>query len=84
MARLMGNVLETVSIEKYPEIEAIKNNLLSFCSFGAMMSGSGPSVFGLFDTEDQAKAAAEQMRGKYPKADVFVTSTITPDDFKER
>jgi 4-diphosphocytidyl-2-C-methyl-D-erythritol kinase len=78
MAKLMGNVLETVTIERYPEIEEIKNDLRTFGSYGEMMSGSGPSVFGLFEDEGRAEEAGKRMAEKYPKAAVFVTSFYNP------
>lgn len=80
MAKLMGNVLETVTIERYPEIEEIKNDLRAFGSYGAMMSGSGPSVFGLFEDEGRAEEAGKRMAEKYPKAAVFVTSFYNPQN----
>lgn len=78
MASYMGNVLESVTVLRYPEIDRIKKDLTDLHSFGAMMSGSGPSVFGLFENAKMAKEAAGILRGKYPKAEVFVTSFIQP------
>ena len=45
----MGNVLETVTIQRYPEIQALKDGMEKMGALKAMMSGSGPTVFGLFD-----------------------------------
>ena len=78
LASYMGNVLESVTVLRYPEIDRIKKDLADLHSFGAMMSGSGPSVFGLFENVKMAKEAAGILRGKYPKAEVFVTSFIQP------
>jgi len=44
----MGNVLEDVSINEHPEIKKIKNDMMSLGAINAMMSGSGPSVYGIF------------------------------------
>lgn len=53
MAKLMGNVLETVTIPAYPVIEEIKEEMKRAGALGAMMSGSGPTVFGLFDDAEK-------------------------------
>ena len=45
----MVNVLETVTIKKYPVIGEIKSIMLQFGALGSLMSGSGPTVFGLLD-----------------------------------
>ena len=58
--------------------DRIKKDLTDLHSFGAMMSGSGPSVFGLFENAKMAKEAAGILRSKYPKAEFFVTSFIQP------
>ena len=51
----MGNVLETVTIPAYPVIAAIKAAALGAGAYYAMMSGSGPTVFALCDSESEAK-----------------------------
>ena len=48
----MGNVLETVTIPNYPVIAEIKEHMMEHGAAGAMMSGSGPTVFGLFDDKE--------------------------------
>lgn len=53
------NYLEYVSISKYPEIETIKNKMKSLGATSSLMSGSGSSVFGIFDDEIKAKKALE-------------------------
>lgn len=57
VAEKMGNVLETVTIKEYPVIEKIKDTMKENGAINAMMSGSGPTVFGLFKTEEEAKKA---------------------------
>lgn len=57
LAALMGNVLETVTIPEYPVIDAIKKTMLENGALNAMMSGSGPTVFGLFEKEEAARNA---------------------------
>lgn len=57
----MGNVLEEVTIPLHPVISDIKKNMLDNGAVGAMMSGSGPTVFGFFEDMKTAKAAKEAM-----------------------
>ena len=70
----MGNVLETVTIPNYPVIDEIKKHMISHGAVGAMMSGSGPTVFGLFDDEDTAKKAYKAMRSSHLARQVYLTS----------
>lgn len=74
IAAHMGNVLETVTIPNYPVIDEIKKHMLSNGAVGAMMSGSGPTVFGLFDDEDTAKKAYKAMRSSHLARQVYRTS----------
>lgn len=74
IAAHMGNVLETVTIPNYPVIDEIKKHMLSNGAVGAMMSGSGPAVFGLFDDEDTAKKAYKAMRSSHLARQVYLTS----------
>ena len=73
MASLMGNVLETVTIPQYPVISDIKKCMIDCGAVGDMMSGSGPTVFGLFDEEQKAKAAYEALSGSDAAKQVFLT-----------
>ena len=74
IAAHMGDVLETVTIPNYPVIDEIKKHMLSNGAVGAMMSGSGPTVFGLFDDEDTAKKAYKAMRSSHLARQVYLTS----------
>ena len=51
LSRNMKNVLESVTIKKHPEIAEIKESLINFGALGSLMSGSGATVFGIFDSE---------------------------------
>lgn len=73
MAELMGNVLETVTIPAYPVIEEIKEEMKRAGALGAMMSGSGPTVFGLFDDAKKARAAYEKLRNGSLARNVYLT-----------
>lgn len=69
----MANILETVTIPEHPEIETIKSTMRENGALGALMSGSGPTVFGIFDDFDKAKAAKEVCRQLPYRCFVFVT-----------
>ena len=74
VASEMGNVLETVTIPNYPVIAQIKEHMLEQGAVGAMMSGSGPTVFGLFEDGDTAVAAYEKMKESGLAKQVYLTS----------
>jgi 4-diphosphocytidyl-2-C-methyl-D-erythritol kinase len=73
IAGSMGNLLETITAKKYPEIEKIKELMRENGALNAMMSGSGPTVFGLFDELETAKMAAAIVRQSGLARQVFVT-----------
>jgi len=73
MGRLLGNVLETVTIPMHPQIAQLKEELVHLGAEGALMSGSGPTVFGLFKEEEDAKKAAATIRKKFGLKEVVVT-----------
>ncbi len=70
----MGNVLETVTIPNYPVIAEIKEHMMEHGALNSMMSGSGPTVFGLFDSEDTAVEAYEAMRASGLAKQIYLTS----------
>ena len=61
----MGNVLEEVSITEHPILQTAKNELIELGAIGAQMSGSGPTVFGIFKDYDLACEAKKQLWKKY-------------------
>ena len=75
------NDLETVTASSYPEIQTIKDQLINCGALGALMSGSGPTVFGLYDDIEkarQAKAAlSHKVDGQLFLAEIMVDSGIT-------
>jgi len=73
LTKHMGNVLATVTERRHALIVELREAMLSAGAAGSMMSGSGPSVFGLFDSEDAAQAALVKLQSKYP--DVYMTVT---------
>lgn len=76
MADLMENVLETVTIPHYPVIEEIKNHMKEYGALNAMMSGSGPTVFGLFDDKILAEHACEALKESRLAKTVFLTTVF--------
>ena len=76
VADKMENVLETVTVRLYPEIENIKNVMISMGALNSIMSGSGPTVFGLYSDEDEAKAAKAYIVKKGYANEVYVTKPV--------
>lgn len=74
IASCMGNVLEKVTIEEYPVIEEIKSVMKDNGALNAMMSGSGPTVFGIYDDKQQAKNAASKIKELQLAKQVYVTN----------
>lgn len=74
----MENVLETVTEKAYPIIGEIKTFMESQGAKRAMMSGSGPTVFGIYETSEQAKAGYEALKEAGLAKQVFLTTLINP------
>lgn len=74
VAASMGNVLEDVTIPMHPVIREIKQEMMAAGALNAMMSGSGPTVFGLFESRADARKAQRQIREKSLARQVYVTS----------
>ena len=72
----MANVLETVTVKEYPIIEEIKKKMLESGAENALMSGSGPTVFGVFTEEAGASEAMERIRKEKLAQQVFVTEFV--------
>jgi len=60
--RILFNHLESVVSEKYPQINIMKKILSSVGAMGALMTGSGPTVFGLFHNEKSTAEAYERIK----------------------
>ena len=73
MTEKMGNVFEPGIIEKYPVIGEIKNLMEDNGALKAMMSGSGPTVFGIFDDREKMEVAAAVLRESGLAKTVFAT-----------
>lgn len=73
MTEKMGNVFEPGIIGKYPAIGEIKELMEAHGALKAMMSGSGPTVFGIFDDRKKMEAAAAALRESRLAKTVFAT-----------
>ena len=69
----MANVLERVTIPAHPVIEEIKRNMIAHGACNALMSGSGPTVFGIFDNRRTAEAASRALKRSGLARQVFLT-----------
>lgn len=76
----MGNVLERVTVPEYPVINEIKQMMMDAGALGAMMSGSGPTVFGIFTDYAKAKEAYQKIRQSELSKQIYLT---TPYNQKE-
>jgi len=68
------NTMESVTQQMYPVIKGIKTKMIMNGALGALMSGSGPTVLGIFDDQKKAKTSADSFAYQYK--DVFLTKTI--------
>lgn len=62
LAYYTGNVLETVTAKEFPVIEKYKEKMMEYGAVYSLMSGSGPTVFGIFDNFDFAQKAFEEFK----------------------
>ena len=63
MCNSLGNVLETVTFNLYPEVVTIKEQMQRFGADAVLMSGSGPTVFGLVENETRVSRIYNGLRG---------------------
>lgn len=76
IAERMGNVLESVTINAHPIIATIKERMLAYGADNSLMSGSGPTVFGIFTDKEKAEKAYEQITEEQLAGQVFVTRFV--------
>lgn len=74
VASNMGNVLERVTVDDYPIIDEIKKVMMDSGALNAMMSGSGPTVFGIFDDKKTAKEAQRRMRSSKLTKQIYLVN----------
>lgn len=75
MCAALGNVLETVTLDRYPEVRQIKECMIKLGADGVLMSGSGPTVFGLVSKEIKLTRIYNGLRGFCKE--VFVARILT-------
>lgn len=74
----LGNVLEPITSGRYTIIEDIRQIMLANGALGARMSGSGPTVFGIFENKDLSKAeqAVNEIRNRGIAPELFITTPL--------
>ena len=65
IVRVLGNDLEAVTLKLHPDLTEVKKQLIRYGALGALMSGSGPTIFGLFADIDTAQAAHRALGAEY-------------------
>ncbi len=66
VVRTLGNVMEVVTFKMHPELQQVKDDLMQAGAAGTLMSGSGPTILGLFSEAEKARQAFYYLRGRYP------------------
>lgn len=72
----LSNVLESVTMPEYPQIGKLKDRMIQYGAMASLMSGSGPTVFGLVDDKGKAEYIAEKLRSQ-SDVEIIVTKTVT-------
>lgn len=80
MAGYMGNVLETVTETEYPQITELKNIMTESGAIRSLMSGSGPTVFGLFEDRADAEKAFGEIQDKQLAKQLYITQMMNHGD----
>ena len=76
LSNVLSNVLETVTVPEYPVLTEIKEFLVQNGAAGSLMSGSGPTVFGIFKNKEDARRAYDKANEKYIGYDVLICQTM--------
>lgn len=79
-AQLMGNVLETVTVPAYPVIRELMDMMTACGADGSRMSGSGPTVFGLFRDKALAEKAYRMIQESGKAPELYLTGFYEPSD----
>lgn len=77
---LMGNVLETVTEKENPIITELKALMIEEGAIGSLMSGSGPTVFGIFEDQDKANKCLSEIRARDLAKQFFVTEFVSVEE----
>lgn len=76
LSSLLYNVMEDVTVPEYPIIQDIKDVMLNGGALNSIMSGSGPTVFGLYDDKQKAEKTVEQLKQKGLTEQLYLTKFI--------
>lgn len=76
LSDLLYNVMEEVTVSEYPVIEKLKSIMHEKGALNSIMSGSGPTVFGLFDDREKAQAAMKALDSKELTEQLYLTKFI--------
>lgn len=76
MCEKLANVMEDVTIPEYPIIQKVKDILKEHGAVNALMSGSGPTVFGIYDDEEKAKMSMDVLSGKEFVSRLYLTEFV--------
>ena len=79
LAKTLSNVLETVAFPEHPELPEIKDFFLQNGAIGSLMSGSGPTIYGLYQDEILANIACKTAQEKYPEYETLLCQTKIPE-----
>lgn len=80
MTQYMGNVLETVTEAEYPQITELKKLMTEEGALCSLMSGSGPTVFGLFEDKNDAERAFKKIQDEQLAKQLYITQMINNGD----
>ncbi len=79
LAKNLSNVLETVTFPEHSELPEVKDFFLQNGAIGSLMSGSGPTVYGLYQDEILARIACKTAQEKYPEFETILCQTKIPE-----
>jgi len=77
VAKLLGNSLEQVTVEMHPVIKDIEKAMLELGANNSIMTGSGPTVFGLFNSEIESIEAANKLKEQFPEFQIVATKFLS-------
>ena len=76
LSKLLYNVMEDVTVPEYPVISQIKDIMINGGALNSTMSGSGPTVFGLFDNIEKAEKVMENLTQNNLTEQLYLTEFI--------
>lgn len=79
LGQCLSNVLENVALKDYPVLKELKEFFMRNGSIGALMSGSGPTVYGLYQDKILARIAYQSAKGNFSDYEVYLCQTKVPE-----